>query len=109
MSQYQLRVYTLRSPEALVAYENIWSEHIPGMAKHGITTHGVWTVPAALGSEERQLYALVSYRDADDVQERLRAYLSSPEFRADMEGFDISQIIGVAESVLTPTVDSPLR
>ncbi|MCX5321456.1 NIPSNAP family protein [Streptomyces sp. NBC_00120] len=109
MSQYQLRVYTLRSPEVLVAYENIWSKHIPGMAKHRITTHGVWTAPAAPGSEERQLYALVSYRDADDIQERLQAYLSSPEFRADMEGFDMGQIVDVAESVLTPTADSPLR
>ncbi|MFF4138311.1 NIPSNAP family protein [Streptomyces mirabilis] len=61
------------------------------------------------GGEAPQLYALVSYQDADDVQERLEAYLSSPEFRADMEGFDISQIVGVAESVLTPTADSPLR
>ncbi|MFE0450245.1 NIPSNAP family protein [Streptomyces sp. NPDC058914] len=109
MPQYQLRVYTLRSDEALVAYENIWSKHIPGMAKHRIATHGVWTVPTAPGREAPQLYALVSYRDADDVQERLEAYLSSPEFRADMEGFDISQIIGVSESVLTPTADSPLR
>ncbi|WP_394365541.1 NIPSNAP family protein [Streptomyces sasae] len=56
-----------------------------------------------------QLYALVSYQDADDVQERLEAYLSSPEFRADMEGFDISRIVGVDESLLTPTADSPLR
>ncbi|MFJ5270841.1 NIPSNAP family protein [Streptomyces sp. NPDC088358] len=109
MPQYQLRVYTLLSPEALVAYENIWAKHIPGMAKHRITTHGVWTAPAVPGSESPQLYALVSYRDADDVQERLKAYLSSPEFRADMEDFDISQIAGVAESVLTPTADSPLR
>ncbi|MER5525917.1 NIPSNAP family protein [Streptomyces sp. NPDC002677] len=74
-----------------------------------VATHGVWTVPAAPGTEALQLYALVSYRDADDVQERLQAYLSSPEFRADMEGFDISQIVNVAESVLTPTADSPLR
>ncbi|MGW3247995.1 NIPSNAP family protein [Streptomyces sp. NPDC001070] len=109
MSQYQLRVYTLRSPEALAAYENIWADHIPGLAKHRITTHGVWTVPAAPGSEAPQLYALVSYRDADDIQERLEAYLSSPEFRADMEGFDISQIVDVDESVLTPIADSPLR
>ncbi|RPE38542.1 NIPSNAP protein [Streptomyces sp. Ag109_O5-1] len=106
MSQYQLRVYTLRGPDALAAYENIWAKHIPGMAKHRITTHGVWTVPA---SAAPQLYALVSYQDADDVQERLEAYLSSPEFRADMEGFDISRIVGVDESLLTPTVDSPLR
>ncbi|MGW9030540.1 NIPSNAP family protein [Streptomyces sp. NPDC055722] len=109
MSQYQLRVYTLRSPEALVAYESVWSKHISGLAKHRITTHGVWTVPAAPGREAPQLYALVSYRDADDVRERLETYLSSPEFRADMEGFDIGQIVGVAESVLTPTTDSPLR
>ncbi|MFB7336005.1 NIPSNAP family protein [Streptomyces adustus] len=109
MAQYQLRAYTLCSPEALIAYENIWSKHIPGLAKHRITTHGVWTVPAGPGSGAPQLYALVSYRDADDVQERLQAYLASPEFRTDMEGFDISQIVDVAEPVLTPTVGSPLR
>ncbi|MFF4845133.1 NIPSNAP family protein [Streptomyces collinus] len=109
MSQYQLRVYTLRSPDALSAYENVWAQHIPGMAKHRITTHGVWTVPAAPGSGTPRLYALVSYRDADNMRERLEAYLSSPEFRADMEGFDIGQIIDVDESALTPTADSPLR
>ncbi|MGW1051780.1 NIPSNAP family protein [Streptomyces sp. NPDC002521] len=109
MSQYQLRVYTLCSPEALVAYESIWSKHIPGMAKYRITTHGIWTVPAAFGSEPPKLYALVSYRDGDDVQERLLAYLAGPEFSADMEGFDLGQIVGVTETALTPTSDSPLR
>ena len=109
MSQYQLRVYTLRTPEALAAYETIWSKHIPGLAKHRITTHGVWTVPGSPGSEVPQLYALVSYEDADDVQEREKAYLSSPEFQADMEGFDLSHIVNVVGTVLTPTIDSPLR
>ncbi|MFG3480299.1 NIPSNAP family protein [Streptomyces sp. NPDC047980] len=109
MSQYQLRVYTLRSLDALSDYEKIWAKHIPGMAKHRITTHGVWTLPAAPGSNTPRLYALVSYKDADDVRERLEAYLSSPEFLADMEGFDISQIVGLDETLLTPTVDSPLR
>lgn len=109
MSQYQLRVYTLRNPAALAAYEMVWAKHIPGMAKHRITTHGVWTVPAVPGREAPQLYALVSYSDADDMQERLEAYLQSPEFHADMEGFDISQIIGIDESALAPTADSPLR
>ncbi|MFF5138428.1 NIPSNAP family protein [Streptomyces sp. NPDC013157] len=109
MSQYQLRVYTLRSLDALSAYEKIWARHIPGMAKHRITTHGVWTVPVAPESEAPKLYALVSYRDADDVRERLETYLSSREFRADMAGFGISQIVGLDETLLTPTVDSPLR
>ncbi|MEU5310888.1 NIPSNAP family protein [Streptomyces sp. NPDC021562] len=109
MSQYQLRVYTLRDSDALTAYEKIWAQHMAGMAKHRITTHGVWTAPAAPGSDTPRLYALVSYTDADDVQERLEAYLSSPEFRADMEGFDIARIVGLDETLLTPTVDSPLR
>ncbi|MEU6096254.1 NIPSNAP family protein [Streptomyces sp. NPDC047079] len=109
MPQYQLRVYTLHSSDALTAYEKIWAQHIPSMAKHRITTHGVWTAPAAPGSDTPRLYALVSYRDADDVRERLEAYLSSPEFRADMEGFDIGAIVGLEEILLTPTVDSPLR
>jgi hypothetical protein len=103
------RFHVTSSLDALSVYEKIWAKHIPGMAKHRITTHGVWTVPAAPGSDTPRLYALVSYKDADDVQERLEAYLSSPEFRADMEGFDISQIVGLDETLLTPTVDSPLR
>ncbi|AOR31630.1 hypothetical protein BFF78_11725 [Streptomyces fodineus] len=109
MSQYQLRVYTLRCLDALSAYEKIWAKHIPGMAKHRITTHGVWTVPAAPESKAPKLYALVSYTHTDDVQERLEAYLSSNEFRTDMEGFDISRIVGLDETLLTPTVNSPLR
>ncbi|MBW8795431.1 MAG: NIPSNAP family protein [Streptomyces sp.] len=79
------------------------------MAKHRITTHGVWTGPAAPGSETFRLYALVSYEGTDDVQERLETYLSSPEFRTGMEGFDISRIVGLDETLLTPTGDSPLR
>lgn len=65
------------------------------MAKYRITTHGIWTVPAAFGSETPKPYALVAYRDGDDAHERLLAYLASPEFSADMEGFDLGQIVGV--------------
>lgn len=39
----------------------------------------------------------------------MRGSDTGSEFRADMEGFDISQIIDVTESPLTPTADSPLR
>ncbi|MFJ8035842.1 NIPSNAP family protein [Streptomyces sp. NPDC096032] len=95
----QLCLYTLCNSEALVAYENIWSKYIPAMAKHRITTHGIWTVPAASGSEMPQLGALVSYGDDDGVQERLLAYLASPTLHADM----------VAETMLMPTAGSPLR
>lgn len=102
---YQLRVYTLRTSEGLAAYQAVWSHHIPSLAKHRITTHGVWTAPEA---ETPQLYALVSYADGDDPRERDHAYMSSPEFQADMEGFDFNQIVGIVETLLSPTAESPL-
>ncbi|MGW5481989.1 hypothetical protein [Streptomyces sp. NPDC004008] len=55
------------------------------------------------------MHALVSYQDADDVRERMEAYLSIPEFHADMEGLDLGRIVNVAESVVRPSIDSPLR
>lgn len=69
---YQVRVYALRTPEALAAYEAIWSRHIPSLARHRITTHGVWTAP---GARHPSCNALVSYTDGDDLQERDQAYM----------------------------------
>ena len=81
------------SLDALSVHEKIRAKQMTGTAQHLITTHGVWTVPVAPESEAPKLYALVSHRDADDMQERLETYLSSKELRADMEGFGISQIV----------------
>jgi len=36
------------------------------------------------------------------------AYMAGPEFTADMEGFDVSNIINVEELLLDPTAASPL-
>ncbi|MEV5843530.1 NIPSNAP family protein [Streptomyces sp. NPDC051985] len=102
---YQLRVYTLRTPEGLAAYKAIWSKHIPSLAKHRITTHGVWTVAR---SALPQLYALVSYAEGDEPRERDEAYMSSADFQADMEGFDFNEMVGIVETLLSPTAESPL-
>lgn len=46
--------------------------------------------------------------DADPVQIE-RDYMQSPGFKADMEGFDRSNIVRVETTFLAPTDASPLR
>ena len=39
---FQLRVYTLRSPEALQQYATVhWARHLTTFKTFGVTTHGV--------------------------------------------------------------------
>jgi hypothetical protein len=41
---YQLRIYTLRTAEALQDYATThWPRHIPSLRAFGVTTHGNWT------------------------------------------------------------------
>ena len=41
---FQLRIYTVRSPEALRQYATVhWDRHVATFAAFGVTTHGVWT------------------------------------------------------------------
>ena len=43
-SMFQLRIYTLRSPEALQQYASVhWARHLCTFTTFGVTTHGVWT------------------------------------------------------------------
>ena len=38
---FQLRIYTLRSPEALQQYATLhWARHLPTFTAFGVTTHG---------------------------------------------------------------------
>jgi len=40
---FQLRIYTLRSAEALKQYASIhWARHIPTFQGFRVTTHGIW-------------------------------------------------------------------
>jgi NIPSNAP protein len=108
IAMYQLRVYTLRDQQALASFETIWSNHINSgsLNKHGVTVYGVWTAPEA---ETPQLYALVSHPDDVPPAELAQVYGSSPEFKADVADFDLSQVVGVVATLLTPCSDSPMR
>lgn len=103
---YQLRIYTLRTAEALEDYATThWPRHIPSLRAFGVTTHGIWTDH---DTDAHRLLALISYPEGADPAEVAAAYMAGPVFTADMEGFDASNIINVEELLLDPTAASPL-
>ena len=102
---FQLRIYTLRSAEALERYATVhWARHVPSLATFGVTTHGIWTQ-----HEDHRLVALISHPDGADTAALTRGFMDSPEFAADMDGFDPKDIVAVDSMLLDPAPSSPLR
>ena len=99
---FQLRIYTLRSPEALRRYATVhWARHLPTFETFGVTTHGVWTERS--GGANR-LVALIRYPAGADPEQLTRHAMTSPEFAADMAGFDADEIVDVQSVLLDPTL-----
>jgi hypothetical protein len=104
---FQLRTYTLRSAEALEQYAGIhWARHIPPFQGFRITTHGIWTES---DSNAHRLVALISYPNGVDPAELASDLMASPEFAADMEGFDPHDIVAVDAILLNATASSPIQ
>ncbi|HTX93985.1 MAG TPA: NIPSNAP family protein [Mycobacterium sp.] len=104
---FQLRIYTLRSPEALQQYATVhWARHLDTFEAFGVTTHGVWTEPSG---EANRLVALISYPPGADSDQLTRHIMTSPEFAADMAGFDVDDIVDVQTTLLEPTSFSPIH
>jgi NIPSNAP protein len=105
MRNYQLRVYTLSSAEALDRYRTVhYPRHLSSFPKFDIGLHGLWTDSAG----EPKLYVLLSFPADRDLAEITERYLASPELRSDMEGFDTTAIVAVTTTQLTPSPGSPL-
>jgi hypothetical protein len=103
---YQIKTYTLRTAESLDRYATVhWPRHLTSMPPFGATVHGFWTDSQA-GSH--RLIALLSFGEGVDPAEFLAAYVASPELAADMQGFDVSDILGVEDLLLDPVAGSPL-
>jgi hypothetical protein len=103
---YQLRIYTLKTADALEEYATVhWPRHIPSLRAFGITTRGIWTEH---DRDAHRLIALISYPNGADPADLTTACMASPEFAADMDGFDIDNIVNVSEILLDPTAASPL-
>ena len=50
----------------------------------------------------------MSYPNGADPTEVTTAYMASPGFATDMDGFDIDNIVNVSEMLLDPAAASPL-
>jgi hypothetical protein len=104
---FQLRIYTLRSPEALQQYATVhWARHLATFETFGVTTHGVWTEQ---GEGANRLAALIDYPPGADPDHLTQHIMTSPQFAADMAGFDVDDIVDVQTTLLDPTSFSPIR
>jgi hypothetical protein len=103
----QLRIYTLRSSEALRRYASVhWARHLATFTTFGVTTHGVWTERS---DSAYRLVALISYPPDADPDRLTRQIMASPDFAADMAGFDVDEIVDLQSLLLDPTSFSPVR
>ncbi len=104
---FQLRIYTLRSPEALKQYATVhWARHRATFEAFGVTTYGVWTERSA---DANRLVAIIGYPPGADPDPLTRHIMASPEFAADRAGFDVDDIVDVRTALLDPTSFSPIR
>jgi len=104
---FQLRIYTLRSVEALTDYATVhWARHVPTFEAFGITTHGIWT---ERDGDAHRLVALISFPDGADPTTIARELMASPEFAADMDGFDPRDIVAVEAILMDATQSSPVH
>jgi hypothetical protein len=107
MRTFELRVYTLRTKEALDFYMNqIYHRHLSSFPLFGIEAHGFWT---AKEDVEPRLFVLASYAAGEEPGEVARRYMQSKEFAEDIRDFDVSNIVGVESTILIPSTNSPLK
>ncbi|HYZ69342.1 MAG TPA: hypothetical protein VE666_16335 [Mycobacterium sp.] len=56
-----------------------------------------------------RLVALIGYPPEADPEQLTRHIMTSPEFAADMAGFDVGDILDVQTTLLDPTSFSPIH
>jgi hypothetical protein len=106
MRTFELRVYKLRTKEALDFYrEQVYPRHLASFPLFGIEAHGFWT---AKEDVEPRFFVLASYAAGEEPGEVVRRYMQSAEFAADIRSFDSSDIVGVESTILIPSTGSPL-
>ncbi len=107
MRTFELRVYKLRTKEALDFYiGEIYPRHLNSFNLFGIEAHGFWT---AREDVESRLFVLVSYAAGAEPGEVSRRYMQSTEFADDIRNFDVSDIVSVESTILIPSTNSPLK
>ena len=107
MRTFELRVYTLRTKEALDFYlDQIYPRHLNSFPLFDIVAHGFWTKKE---DAEPRLFVLASYAAGDEPGEVAQRYMQSKEFAEDIRDFSVSDILSVESTVLVPSESSPLQ
>lgn len=107
MRTFELRVYTLRTKEALDFYTGtVFPRHLHNFSLFGVEAHGVWI---AKDDVAPRALVLVSYSEGDDPGEVAQRYIQSSEATDDIRDFDVADIVSVESTVLVPSASSPLK
>jgi hypothetical protein len=105
MRTYEMRVYSLRTKEALDFYAStVYPRHLENFGLFGVEAHGLWTQKGDVG---HRVFVLLSYTEGDDPAEVAQRYIQSPEAANDASGFDVSDILSVDSTILVPSAGSP--
>ncbi len=93
MRTFEMRVYSLRTKEALDFYAStVYPRHLNNFGLFGVEAHGLWTQKDDVA---HRIFVLVSYAEGDDPGEVAQRYIQSPEAADDARGFDVADILGV--------------
>ncbi|HCQ8411501.1 TPA: hypothetical protein ACMEV1_005630 [Klebsiella variicola subsp. variicola] len=86
----QVSIHTLTDVQSAEDYFHIhWSRYMVSLPFIGINVNQVYQ------GENRQVIAIVTYKEGVDIQALNQKYMASTPFRADMHGFDMSSILKV--------------
>lgn len=107
MRTYEMRVYSLRTKEALDFYAStVYPRHLDNFELFGVEAHGLWTQKDDVA---HRVFVLVSYAEGADPVEVAQRYIQSPEAANDTRGFDRADILSVESTILVPSASSPLN
>ena len=107
MRTFEMRVYSLRTKEALEFYAStVYPRHFNNFRLFGVEAHGLWMKKDDVA---HRAFVLVSYAEGDDPVEVAQRYIQSPEAVNDARGFDVADILGVESTILVPSESSPLK
>ena len=105
MKTFELRVYTLRTAQALAFYVGrVHPRHLHNFHLFGVRSHGVWTVKDDV---THRAFVLLSYAEDADPKEVAQRYIQSPEATQDARGFDVADILSVESTILIPATITP--
>jgi len=95
----QVRIYTLKDQQSAdIYFHRHWPRHMASLPAYDIYVNDVF-----LGNK-CQVIATVTYQEGADVEAINQKYMTSKDFKSDMDGFDMSTILHVDEISIKETL-----